>query len=204
MKKIMVCALAACALAFTSCDQAKKTTGTEGTETVETTDLTTALKEAVEKKDAASIEAAIKAAQQKIAELEASGKIDEAKAALKEVQTWLEANTETVKGIVGDNAIVSGIIDKVTTLNLDSIKIPAAITDAATKVEEGKTAVEDAKDAVENAKENTKAAIEETKENTKAAAENVKSSVEDAAKEAKDAAQEAKDKLNAAKDLLKK
>ena len=109
MKKILVCALAAVALIMTSCtgcdNTPKPATETEAVE--EAPDLTSAIKEALDKKDAASIQTAIEAAQAEIENLKASGKLDQAKEALKTLQQWLTENAETVKSIVGDNAIVT-------------------------------------------------------------------------------------------------
>ena len=186
MKKILVCALAAVALTLTSYDQTKKETpAVEGTEVVEAKDFTGALKDALEKKDAASIQTAIEAAQAEIDNLQASGKLDQAKEALKSLQAWLTENAETVKSVVGDNAVVAGLLDKVSALNLDSIAVPAAVEDAAAKVDEAKAKTEEVKETVED--------VKEAVEDVKAAAEDVK-----------EAAKDAKEKVDAAKDLLKK
>ena len=188
MKKILVCALAAVALTFTSCDQNKPKTepaATDSTEVVAAPNFTNALKDALDKKDAASIQTAIEAAQTEIDNLKASGKLDQAKEALKSLQAWLQENAETVKSVVGDNAVVAGLLDKVSAINVDSIAVPAAVEDAAAKVEEAKEAVED----VQNKVEEVKTAVEDVK----AATEDVKA-----------AAQDVKDKAEAAKNLLKK
>ena len=186
MKKILVCALAAVALTFTSCDQTKKAPApTEGTEVVEAPDFTSALKDALDKKDAASIQTAIEAAQAEIDKLQASGKLDQAKEALKSLQAWLTENAETVKSVVGDNAAVAGLLDKVSAINVDSIAVPAAVADAAETVEDVKAKAEEVQETVED--------VKEAVEDVKAAAEDVK-----------EAAKDAKDKVDAAKDLLKK
>ncbi|MBR3455701.1 MAG: hypothetical protein IKH26_10290 [Bacteroidaceae bacterium] len=193
MKKILVCALAAVALTLTSCDQTKKeTTTAEVTEAVESQDLTSALKDALEKKDAASIQTAVEAAQAEIDKLQADGKIDQAKEALKSLQAWLTENAETVKGIVGDNAVVNGFLDKVGAINIDSIAVPAGVEKATEAVNDAKAAIDDAKAKAEE--------VQETVEDVKAAVEDVKTATEDV----KEAAKDAKEKIDAAKDLLKK
>ena len=128
---------------------------------------------------------AIEAAQAEIDKLQASGKLDQAKEALKSLQAWLTENAETVKSVVGDNAVVAGLLDKVSAINVDSIAVPAAVADAAETVEDVKAKAEEVQETVED--------VKEAVEDVKAAAEDVK-----------EAAKDAKDKVDAAKDLLKK
>ena len=188
MKKILVCALAAVALTLTGCTgcgNETKPAPTDGTEVVEAPDFTSALKDALDKKDAASIQTAIEAAQAEIDKLQASGKLDQAKEALKSLQAWLTENAETVKSVVGDNAVVAGLLEKVSAINVDSLVVPAAVEDAAATVDEAKAKAEEVKETVEEVKE----AVEDVKE---------------AAEDVKEAAKDAKEKVDAAKDLLKK
>ena len=190
MKKFLVCAFAAAALMMTSCtgnDTKKDTPTADVPEVVETPNFSNALKEALDKKDAASIQSAIEAAEAEIANLKASGKLEQAKEALQSLQSWLKENAETVKSVVGEKA--AGLIDKASTFNLDSVAVPTAVNDVAEKVEEAKAVAEDVKATAEE----VKASVEEAKE----AAQNVKEDVQEAAKDVKD-------KVDAAKGLLKK
>jgi len=198
MKKILFVAVAALAITFTSCgNKSQQTAADADTVAVEAVDLTEALQAAIENKDAASLQIAIEAAQAKLAELQAAGQLDAAKEALQSVQTWLNDNAESVKSVVGDNATINGLIEKVQSIPADAID---ASTDFGVSASEA--AANAANDAVNAAGEAVDAAGEAVENAAKAAKEGAENAVESAKEGAKQKAGEAID--NAANDAKKK
>ena len=113
MKKVLFIAFIATAVCFASCgNKTQKAAEADTVAVAEEDNFTTALKAALDNKDAASLQAAIEAAQVKIAELTKEGKLEEAKTALVSVQTWLKDNAETVKSVTGDNEAINTLIEK--------------------------------------------------------------------------------------------
>jgi len=198
MKKILFLAVAALAITFASCGNKAQQAATDAdTAVVEAVDLTEALKTALESKDAASIQAAIEAAQAKLAELQAAGNLDAAKEALKSVQTWLTDNAEAVKSVVGDNATINGLLEKVQSIPADAID---ASTDFGVSAKEA--AANAATDAVNSAKDAANAAGEAVTNAADAATEAVSNAAENAKETAKEKAGAAID--NAADNAKKK
>lgn len=182
MKKVLFIAFVATAVCFASCgNKTQKAAETDTVAVAEEDNFTTALKAALDNKDAASLQAAIEAAQVKIAELTKEGKLEEAKAALVSVQTWLKDNAETVKSVTGDNEAINTLIEKVQAIPAESVdaiqnlgaQTESTANDMANKtndaLEKGKQKVEEkANEAVEKGKEKAR---EKAKEEVNKAAD---------------------------------
>lgn len=182
MKKVLFIAFIATAVCFASCgNKTQKAAEADTVAVAEEDNFTTALKAALDNKDAASLQAAIEAAQVKIAELTKEGKLEEAKAALVSVQTWLKDNAETVKSVTGDNEAINTLIEKVQAIPAESVdaiqnlgaQTESTANDMANKandaLEKGKQKVEEkANEAVEKGKEKAR---EKAKEEVNKAAD---------------------------------
>lgn len=173
MKKVLFIAFIVTAVCFASCgNKTQKAADTDTVAVAEGDNFTTALKAALDNKDAASLQAAIEAAQVKIAELTKEGKLEEAKAALVGVQTWLKDNAETVKSVTGDNATINTLIEKVQAIPAESVdalktfgeQTENAANETANKANE---MANKANEALDNAKQKVEEKANETVEKGK-------------------------------------
>lgn len=167
MKKITVVACLLAGLAFAACN-GNNSAGKNGTETTadsamvdkDTTgnDAIAAVKEAFEKKDAQSVQAAITAFQAQYAQWVADGKLEQAKTYAAQLQTYLKEHEDLVKSVVEKAPALSTLIEHVKTMPLDAAD---AANQAAQKATDAAKAKADelkdkAKDAVNKEVENGK------------------------------------------------
>ncbi len=205
MKKVLFMALAVAGLCLTSC----KNKPAEGTEVkTEKTDSTTtaavevdpasdpavALGEAVAAKDQSKLEALLTTVKEKASDPKFKEYIEKA-------QNFLKEKAADIKAFIGDNAIVSGLIDNVSSIDITKlVGADAAATAVEGAAEGAKDAVDGAKSAVEGAKE----AGEKVVEDAKAAADKAVETVKEAPAAAADAAKQAgKDAIQKGADALK-
>lgn len=222
MKKVMMMAIAAVAVAFAGCGNKTVKSADADSLAVDSVEAVAeeanaAAQEAIgnisqlfEGKDATALQTALETVKAKAAELLAKNP-EVAKEYLTQVQTFLKENADKVKALVGDNAAVTAAVTALTETPADNVinglttalgnaqtvgtdaANNAAAADVATKVEAAKEAV---KNAPEAAKEAANQAVEQakTKANEKAN-EAVEQGKTQAAKKIDDAAAAAKKKL---------
>lgn len=186
MKKIVLLAMAFCAVTFTACKKEK----VEKNEVVATDSLAAAgedvdaaienLKSKVENKDAEGLQASLAEFQTKYAQWLQEGKVDQAKEYAAKVQAYLKENAEAIKSVVGDNATVNNVIESVANMPLD---IANKAADAANTVSE--KVDEKTNEAIEKGKETVNQKVDEAKEQARQkAAEGVKKANEEVNKAA--------------------
>ena len=174
MKKLFFMALAACAICLTSCDSKKaQTEATESeSETVASADLENATAELaaeLESGDVNKFQEALNAAQAKVAEL-VENDPETAQLYLEKVQSYLKENTEKIKEVVGDNALISTAVN--TLIETPAESVINNLKAAASSVEEAATdKVDELKEQAQQQNEEAKAAVDQKVQETKAAAE---------------------------------
>lgn len=203
MKKVLFMALAVAGLCLTSC----KNKAAEGTEVKKDTTAVAAavevdpasdpaveLAQAVEAKDQSKLEALLTTVKEKASDPKFKEYIEKA-------QNFLKEKAADIKAFIGDNAIVSGLIDNVSSIDITKlVGADAAATAVEGAAEGAKDAVDGAKSAVEGAKE----AGEKVVEDAKAAADKAVETVKEAPAAAADAAKQAgKDAIQKGADALK-
>lgn len=171
MKKVMFMAVAAAAISFASCtSNTNKGTASDAdsvkTPVVETQegDVTKDLSAKLDAKDAAGLQDALNSVNEKIKSLKEEGKLDEAKAMLKQVQDFLAANSEKVKEVAGNSEALNKIIEGVKA-------IPSE-------------AVEAGNEATENVKEDVKTATDKAGKKAGETADKAKKEAKDKANKA--------------------
>ncbi len=203
MKKVLFMALAVAGLCLTSC----KNKAAEGTEVKKDTTAVAAavevdpasdpaveLAQAVEAKDQSKLEALLTTVKEKASDPKFKEYIEKA-------QNFLKEKAADIKAFIGDNAIVSGLIDNVSSIDITKlVGADAAATAVEGAAEGAKDAVDGAKSAVEGAKE----AGEKVVEDAKAAANKAVETAKEAPAAAADAAKQAgKDAIQKGADALK-
>ena len=203
MKKVLFMALAVAGLCLTSC----KNKAAEGTEVKQDTTAVAAtvevdpasdpaveLAQAVEAKDQSKLEALLTTVKEKASDPKFKEYIEKA-------QNFLKEKAADIKAFIGDNAIVSGLIDNVSSIDITKlVGADAAATAVEGAAEGAKETVEGAKSAVEGAKE----AGEKVVEDAKAAANKAVETAKEAPAAAADAAKQAgKDAIQKGADALK-
>lgn len=203
MKKVLFMALAVAGLCLTSC----KNKAAEGTEVKKDTTAVAAavevdpasdpaveLAQAVEAKDQSKLEALLTTVKEKASDPKFKEYIEKA-------QNFLKEKAADIKAFIGDNAIVSGLIDNVSSIDITKlVGADAAATAVEGAAEGAKETVEGAKSAVEGAKE----AGEKVVEDAKAAANKAVETAKEAPAAAADAAKQAgKDAIQKGADALK-
>lgn len=181
MKKIMMMVVAVAAMTFASCGQKAANAPEAGEEVAEVTTeqaqeaaqgIISELTAKLESKDASAVQELITSIQVKVAEFIKSNP-EAAKAYVEQVQTYLKENAETIKTVVGDNAIVNTAVQTLTATSADDVvsTISNALTSSEENAEAAATSVkENAEQAVESVKENAKEKANETVDNAKAKA----------------------------------
>jgi uncharacterized protein YbcI len=208
MKKLFFVALATCAICFTSCDSKKaQTEATESeSETVASADLENATAELaaeLESGDVNKFQEALNAAQAKVAEL-VENDPETAQLYLEKVQSYLKENTEKIKEVVGDNALVSTAVN--TLIETPAESVINNLKAAASSVEEAATdKVDELKEQAQQQNEEAKAAVDQKVQETKAAAEQkVEEAKQAAASKVNEGANKINEKVNEGADKLLK
>lgn len=207
MKKVLFMALAVAGLCLTSC----KNKAAEGTEVKKDTTAVAAavevdpasdpaveLAQAVEAKDQSKLEALLTTVKEKASDPKFKEYIEKA-------QNFLKEKAADIKAFIGDNAIVSGLIDNVSSIDITKlVGADAAATAVEGAAEGAKETVEGAKSAVEGAVEGAKETGEKVVEDAKAAANKAVETAKEAPAAAADAAKQAgKDAIQKGADALK-
>ncbi len=209
MKKLFLFAVAAVGLCMVSCNQKKdvETTQVESVDSVAATvaDPAAEMQAAIEANDTSKFQKIVATVTEKfegLKDLADSEAVKTAKEYVAKAQAFLKENADKIKGFVGGNATISGLLDKVTAIPADALSLgedaKEAVEDAAAeKVEEAKDAaaekvdavkdaaagkVEAAKEAVDNTKKAVKETVDNAKETGKKAVEDVKGAVNDVKK----------------------
>lgn len=208
MKKLFFMVLAACAICLTSCDPKKaQTEATESeSETVASADLENATAELaaeLESGDVNKFQEALNAAQAKVAEL-VENDPETAQLYLEKVQSYLKENTEKIKEVVGDNALVSTAVN--TLIETPAESVINNLKAAASSVEEAATdKVDELKEQAQQQNEEAKAAVDQKVQETKAAAEQkVEETKQAAASKVNEGANKINEKVNEGADKLLK
>lgn len=181
MKKVLFMAVAAAAISFASCTNSAKgdanaadSTATPAVENV-AEDVTKDLQSKLDAKDANGMQAALATINEKIEALKKEGKLEEAKALVKQVQDWLTTNAETVKSVVGENETLNKLVEGVKAIPVEALGA-------------GEQAVEGAKAAADAAKDKADAAVDAAKQKTNEAVDAAKQKAADKINEAADKA----------------
>jgi hypothetical protein len=178
MKKLFVIVMAACTIGLAACGNKTAQQGDAANAAVENADIENAtadLAAQLESGDVNKFQEALNAVQAKVAEM-LKDNPEQAQRYLENVQGFLKENTEKIKEVVGDNAVVASVV---TTL----IETPA------------ESMISNLSNVVSGAQEKAAAKADETKQDVKDAVDNVKQAAQDKANEAKQAAA---DKVNEA------
>lgn len=161
MKKVMFMAVAAAAISFASCtSNTNKGTASDAdsvkTPVVETqeVDVTKDLSAKLDAKDAAGLQDALNSVNEKIKSLKEEGKLDEAKAMLKQVQDFLAANSEKVKEVAGNSEALNKIIEGVKAIPSEAVEAGKEATENVK--EDVKTATDKAGETADKAKKEAK------------------------------------------------
>ena len=206
MKKLFFVALATCAICFTSCDSKKTQSEATESETVASADLENATAELaaqLESGDVNKFQEALNAAQAKVAEL-VENDPETAQLYLEKVQSYLKENTEKIKEVVGDNALVSTAVN--TLIETPAESVINNLKAAASSVEEAATdKVDELKEQAQQQNEEAKAAVDQKVQETKAAAEQkVEETKQAAASKVNEGANKINEKVNEGADKLLK
>ena len=189
MKKVLFVVLAMVAIGFTSCGNKAQApadnTEAVAQEDVETaiSDMTAALSEQIEAKDASKFQEGLNSVQEKIKEFLANDP-EAAKLYVTKVQEFLKENAEKIKAFVGDNQVVNNTVTALTTTPAESI-----LSSLATAVDGLNQAGQAAVDTLNKAGQ---AAVDGAK---KAAEDQANAAVDDAKQKANDAIDKGADKL---------
>ena len=209
MKKIFMMAIAAAAITITSCNGNKNAAPVEeaiDTLAVLTDEANTAADEftsnfagLLESKDLPSIQGLLETVKTKIAEY--IGKNPEvALGYVSKVQSFLKDNAETIKAVVGSNAVISGLVSNITNIPTESVQTLLGASEAlgALGIDTKSLVTNAAESAVEGAIDNAKEAVGDAADAVKDAAadavQDVKDKAADAVQDAKDKAADAVDK----------
>ena len=186
MKKIFYVIVAIAAITFSACNGTAK--GGAETDSIAVDDSAvptppeanvdatiSALSKAVADDDAEATQSLLAKAQAYIAKLQEEGKLEEAKALVKQVQDWLTTNAETVKSVVGENETLNKLVEGVKAIPVEALGA-------------GEQAVEGAKAAADAAKDKADAAVDAAKQKTNEAVDAAKQKAADKINEAADKA----------------
>lgn len=197
MKKIFITMMAFGALTLTSCNNSTKkatdnvdTTQVSNVEAASADELISTLQEQLQSKDANALQATLATIQTKYAELLQSGKLEEAKAYLAKVQSFIKEHAEQITAVTGGNATITNLLNNIQ-------NIPTSTEEVVDKVKESLQGnVDETKKAAKD-KVNEDAA----KVNEKAA--DAAAKVNDAANKVNDAAAKVNEKANNAAKAIK-
>lgn len=186
MKKIVIAVMAIGALTFSSCNNSTKksdsnidTTQVVGSATNSADDLLSQLQAQLNSKDANAIQTTLGMIQAKYAELLQSGKLEEAKAYLTTVQSFIKEHADQISSAAGGNTVVTSLVDKIS-------NIPSSTEEAV------KSAKDNLKESASKASENAKESVEEKVEETKnAAKEKINNAADKVSKKTNEAASKA-------------
>lgn len=199
-------AIAAAAITITSCNGNKNAAPVEeaiDTLAVLTEEANTAADEftsnfagLLESKDLPSIQGLLETVKTKIAEY--IGKNPEvALGYVSKVQSFLKDNAETIKAVVGSNAVISGLVSNITNIPTESVQTLLGASEAlgALGIDTKSLVTNAAESAVEGAIDNAKEAVGDAVKDAAAdAVQDVKDKAADAVQDAKDKAADAVDK----------
>ena len=192
MKKVLFMAIAAVAISFASCTNAAKgdtdaadSTATPAVESV-AEDLTKDLQSKLDAKDSNGMQAALATINEKIEVLKKEGKLEEAKALVKQVQDFLTSNAETVKSVIGENESLNNLVESVKAIPVDAL---GAGQEAVEGVQNAASAAQEkAGEAVDAAKQKTNEAVDAAKQKTNEAVDAAKQKAADKINETADKA----------------
>ncbi len=212
MKKIIICLFACAALIVTSCGNKDNSEGKAAVNEMQ---------ELLQSDNTEGLSAAMSNAQEAIQKLVSEGKIEEAKAYALSVQEFIDANSDEIKAVVGEESALGSIVDAIKSVptgagaSLDEVResvenaandVKGGVQEAFEEMKEEALSEKDryseqAKEAAEKAKEQANEAIENAKEQANEAVENAKQQANEAVnKAAEDAKQKATDATNKAVD----
>lgn len=202
MKKVFLMAVAVVAIMFASCGNKTNNNGGADSAAVDTAavaDASSLAQESIGKisalfggKDANALKNAIDGVKAKASELLAKNP-EVAKEYLTKVQTFLKENTEKIKSVVGDNAVVGAAVSALTDTPADDV-ISSLSSALGTAKAAGAEAVEGAEAAAEKAVDAAKNAPEAAKEAANKVVEDAKAKSNEAVNDAKAKANEKMDK----------
>jgi uncharacterized protein YaaQ len=203
MRKLMTVAMGFAAMLLASCAGSTTENNNASVEADVQEKMETILS-GIESNDVDAVVATLEETKEKVEELLAEGKIEEAQEYAEQIKAFYEENVEQFEEVVAGSATISELVKTVTSVPTE---VEGAVDAAADYVQDKVDAAEDkaaeVKDAIEAAPEAAKAAAEakaeEVKEEAKAAAE---AKVEEGKQAAKDAASKAIE--DAANKLFKK
>ena len=203
MRKLMTAAMGFAAMLLVSCAGSTTESNNASVEADVQEKMETILS-GIESNDVDAVVATLEETKEKVEELLAEGKIEEAQEYAEQIKAFYEENVEQFEEVVAGSATISELVKTVTSVPTEVEGAVDAATDyvqdkvdaAEDKAAEVKDAIEAAPEAVKDAAE---AKAEEVKEEAKAAAE---AKVEEGKQAAKDAASKAIE--DAANKLFKK
>ena len=203
MRKLMTVAMGFAAMLLASCAGSTTENNNASVEADVQEKMETILS-GIESNDVDAVVATLEETKEKVEELLAEGKIEEAQEYAEQIKAFYEENVEQFEEVVAGSATISELVKTVTSVPTEVEGAVDAATDyvqdkvdaAEDKAAEVKDAIEAAPEAVKDAAE---AKAEEVKEEAKAAAE---AKVEEGKQAAKDAASKAIE--DAANKLFKK
>lgn len=203
MRKLMTAAMGFAAMLLVSCAGSTTESNNASVEADVQEKMETILS-GIESNDVDAVVATLEETKEKVEELLAEGKIEEAQEYAEQIKAFYEENVEQFEEVVAGSATISELVKTVTSVPTEVEGAVDAATDyvqdkvdaAEDKAAEVKDAIEAAPEAVKDAAE---AKAEEVKEEAKAAAE---AKVEEGKQAAKDAASKAIE--DAASKLFKK
>lgn len=203
MRKLMTVAMGFAAMLLASCAGSTTESNNASVEADVQEKMETILS-GIESNDVDAVVATLEETKEKVEELLAEGKIEEAQEYAEQIKAFYEENVEQFEEVVAGSATISELVKTVTSVPTE---VEGAVDAAADYVQDKVDAAEEkaaeVKDAIEAAPEAVKdaaeAKVEEVKEEAKAAAE---AKVEEGKQAAKDAASKAIE--DAANKLFKK
>ena len=204
MKKILFVVMAAAAIGFTSCGNSQSNANKAESSVSEEIEATIAsLSEATEGQDATKLQEALKAANEKIAELIQQDP-EAAKEYVAKVQNYLNENVEQVKAVIGSDSIAVAAVSAITSVEPENV-VNAILNQVNTQASETQGAIDDAAnaavDAAQQKVDDAKAAAQQTVDDAKAAAQkkvdDTKAAAQQKVDEAKAAAQKKADDAKA-------
>lgn len=203
MRKLMTVAMGFAAMLLASC-AGSTTEGNNASVEADVQEKMETILSGIESNDVDAVVATLEETKEKVEELLAEGKIEEAQEYAEQIKAFYEENVEQFEEVVAGSATISELVKTVTSVPTE---VEGAVDAAADYVQDKVDAAEDkaaeVKDAIEAAPEAVKdaaeAKAEEVKEEAKAAAE---AKVEEGKQAAKDAASKAIE--DAANKLFKK
>lgn len=176
MKKIFIAVMAISALTLSSCNNNTKKSNND-TDTTRVVDTATSLTEnllfqlqtQLDSKDVNAVQATLAMIQTKYAELLQSGKLEEAKAYLSTVQTFIKDHSGQINSIAGGNTVVTSLATKISNISSST------------------------EETINSTKDNLKETANKVSEKTK---ESVEEKVEETKKTAKEQINNATDKMS--------